>query len=201
MRIWAGSVPAVLATLFLSLAADAQPSRDYMTVLGLSLGQPVAVPKCPAKTVVNHEVCFRQTDFEKDRTKPGEPSYLTVWLPLNEAHPVILGDVIGAFVIDDALEGVAFDTAGGRDTDAQLAIIRTLSAKYGKPSAQHKDLLQNAFGVKIYGYTANWRPPGLSVTFEGASEINRGHLTIATDKLTAVQNALEREAQKRQRKF
>src|SRR6202051_4434930 len=44
------------------LVRYAQPSTDYMSVFGLPLRQPLAVPECPPHTLVNYEVCFRRLD-------------------------------------------------------------------------------------------------------------------------------------------
>jgi hypothetical protein len=116
--------------------------------------------------------------------------------------PLVLGgDMVDAWLIDGVLGGVSFNTDGGRNTDAQLEIIRTLSAKYGKPRAQRRDVLENSFGVKVYGYKASWRLPGLVVEFDGATEMYRGYLRISTDRLMAAENAAKREAEKAQRKF
>src|SRR5207248_1922437 len=150
---------------------------------------------------VFQEVCFTEP-YPERTTPPGQTRNIDIWFPSKESPQLLNGDLrINAILIDGALEGAVFGTAGGSDTNSQLAVIRELTSKYGKPKSLRKDLLQNAFGMKVYGYTAQWRLSGLTVNFDGAADMNGGWLQIFTDKYTSTANANEQVQQKRQRRL
>jgi hypothetical protein len=189
----------VFAAVSFSMGAYGQPAPDYMRVFGLPLGQPKTLPRCPeSRLVTPKETCFREP---KGVASSGHSQDIWLVFPGLGAELVRPGAEIMGFLIDGALEGVAFPTKGGGNVAAQLTTIDTLSAKYGRPAEQSKRQVQNAFGAGIEDFTAQWRLPGLTVKFEGAADMTQGYVSIFTDKMNAAVESRLQDVRKSQRKL
>jgi hypothetical protein len=166
---------------------------DSLSIAGvITIGQPLTVPECRSSPPVGAadfgggSVCV-STDKELG------DQFKTVWFR-NQPPPV--GFLMRAAVDNGIVTGFSFETLGAKD---QADVLAQLKAKYGRPAVLERRLLQNAFGVQVTSYYAEWYTRTVYVQFDGVTDtIDRGWVQIETAADHAAQlKARERFARER----
>lgn len=185
--------------LLLNITAPA--SAVLPTVFGLELGQPIALPVCPYKRFPDGRSMAPAYERAPAETChiPETPLLDAPWprgslvFPLAKM-PTILGDnTAWTFVIGGKLEGLEFVTLSHNNT---AAIIRELTAKFGKPTSVDADT-SVVSGIQVPSVTATWKLPGLLVIYENIDQdMSYGRLSIETPVLQAMRQAHQRAAER-----
>ena len=173
---------AIATTLVLVTAMCGGPAlAEEYSVFGITLGQSLKLPKCPATVKWGDPPCVGSNDFSIScglQWKQGEQLRSIIGFRTNEYV-----DDVCAKLLDGKVEMIEINTHGLKDQSAAYA---ALLEKYGPPTEKHIAKMQNRLGAQFDVATATWRKPGLWVEFEGLNETSqRGHIRIQTDKYAA----------------
>lgn len=180
--------------------AGASLTSGSSTVFGLEFGKPVALPVCPRAQLpgggyseIVYEQRPAQTCHEPDiqlRDAPWRRGSIN--FPINQVPLIMRGNTGFTLIVNGRLEGVDIDTLSHNNTNA---IIRELSAKFGKPTSIVRDSAVVA-GISLPSVVATWRLSGLTVTYTNINDdLDAGRLLVETPVMQQVRRQLERSAE------
>ena len=174
-----------------------------LTVFGIKLGEPLALPECAFEKSYGSKMRYVFPDFKnpppdcwKHRflAAPGSPQNPNGKYDLQLQSMPRGFSAIGVelTLIDGNVESLWFPTIGSMQADVK----RTLVAKYGSPTIDKTETLHNRMGASFDSLTATWTFDDLHIVFLGlASTIEKGVVTISTQR--AVQKDAEKAAEQR----
>jgi hypothetical protein len=176
--------------IFIACAAAsalAASPDDPLTIAGvITIGQPLSIPECHSKAPVGAADFGGGTVYASTDEELGE-AFKTVWF---RGEPPPVGFHMRVSVQNGVVTGASFETLGVKD---QEDVLNRLKAKFGKPSLLERRILQNAFGVRVNSYYAEWEKLEVYVQFDGVTDrIDRGWVMVET--------AADRAAQLKARK-
>jgi hypothetical protein len=214
---------AVAATAEATAADDsvrrARAAGVDVTVLGLTLGQPVSLPVCEERSlfgifgpdiretciVNNVEVNALTEDIAallgSTASEAAIPYDLTVQMPRTRCPDWVAGCTFTGHLSNGRLTAVYVPTTG---LDKQKDIGAALTQKYKNPTQSFWKEWTNAAGGKVYALNMIWRLQGLNVTFQGYNGGDRnanGSLLIETDAITREREQLEKAKQDAKQKL
>lgn len=160
---------------------------DTLTIAGvITIGQPLSIPECHSKAPVGTADFGGGTVCAITDEELGE-DFKTVWF---RGEPPPIGFHMRVSVHNGVVTGASLETLGVKD---QEDVLDRLKAKYGRPSLLEHRTLQNAFGVRVNSYYAEWEEREVYVQFDGVTDrFDRGWVMVET--------AADRAAQLKARK-
>jgi hypothetical protein len=169
-------VAAVLGVLIIV----AEPGRsagisDSLSIAGIiTIGQPLTVPECRSTPPVG-DADFGGGSACASTDKELGDQFKTIWF---RGQPPPVGFMMRASVENGTVTGSSFETLGVSD---QADVLARLKAKYGEPTVLETRLLQNALGVRVTSYYAEWETRTVYVQFDGVTDtMDRGWVQIET---------------------
>lgn len=190
------------ALLFLSAVfAGAASAAEPISVFGLQIGKPFAVPECPfkkvSKTLNSYEfftsyVCFQRTPgingSEAGKGIDSAEDYVNIVWPRGSEPQVARYNSLSVQVIAGNLERVSFGTMG---VESQARDMAMLTEKFGSPTSGGESTAQNGYGAKMQVIRAEWKIGEVSVYYDSASStFNSGSVRIQTIKGAAASQAM-----------
>ena len=190
-----------------------------VTVLGLTLGQPVSLPLCPERSLLgifgpdisqtcvvnNVELNALAADINAllgtAATEPTILYDLTVQMPTARCPDWVAGCTFTGHLSNGRLTAVYVPTTG---LNKQKDIGAALTQKYKNPNQSSWKEWSNEAGTKVYGLNMTWHLQGLNVTFQGYNGGDRnanGSLLIETDAITREREQLEKTKQDAKQKL
>jgi hypothetical protein len=184
------------AAFLLATALCGPTVAQEMSVFGISLGEPLALPECEKSEPPSSANGYRY----EPRPKPRQACFISlaelkihdrvaIDFPENERPTVTRGGGwfgVEATLIDGKVEGIKFGTFGIRNDSL---VLEALTTKYGKPTDLITSKVQNGFGASFDVSTASWLLPGpvdpkLTVVFRSScsDKLDEGCVTIDTKK-------------------
>ena len=152
---------------------------DTATILGMTLGKPFAIPRCPGTEL---DVLKRGPDGPTETcwTPSGWPnetaSQKTVHVWVRGQYALSITNV-WANIHNSKLDSLILYTPGIRNQDHTLSMLTT---KFGKPFSFEEVPYQNALGAKFVGYEANWHTQSVDVHFNAVEtgKLDQGIIQI-----------------------
>jgi len=182
-----------MALAALATVAAGPPAAPW-TVFGLELGKPASIPQCQFKTLANGiksqvvyeddpaQVCV-EPDIEL-RDAPWRRGAIN--FPLRQSPAFLWGNTGFTLVVAGKVEGLDLDTMGYAHS---AAIIRELTAKFGRPTSVEK-ITATPSGIAVPAIEATWRFPNLHVRYESiGTDIQYGTILIETPVMQALRRA------------
>ena len=134
-------------------------SAAALSILGINLGEPLAVPECEFKKqerwevrrgVAPRYVIHPDSVCHKVR-RPNET--VAVAFPISARLPLVNRNSLVVQLVNQKVEYIGLHTRG---TVWQQRDLETLAAKFGDPAKLEKVPLQNGFGAESIGIKASW---------------------------------------------
>jgi hypothetical protein len=188
----------------LTVFAGAAHAAEQVSVFGLQIGKPFAVPECPfkkvSKTLNSYEffttsICFQRVagvnGSEAGKGINLSDDYVDIVWPRGSEPEIARPGSVSVAVIDGNIERMTFGTLG---VVSQARDIKVLTDKFGSPTTGGEQIVQNGYGAKVQVIRAEWKIEGVSVDFDSAgSTFNSGVVRIQTAKgIAAIQAALDK---------
>jgi hypothetical protein len=146
---------------------------------------------------LNKETCFHRSFTNVEQ--PLVDGDVSIYFSLKQ-QPFVIDDLIlYAVVLDGILEGVYFNTKGTMNRDI---VLWTLTKIYGKPTGLKVTPAQTMGGLKFDKIIALWSFRDLEVIYDSCTgSIDKGEVSIMTDKATKYHEKAEAHFQKFMKKF
>lgn len=182
-------------------------SAADMTVLGLTLGAPLRLPECSWISVhVTSTVLSKYYDRNQAKTCMQDkmsnmvgPPARVVAFDAKDGIPIVKDWQLWALESNGVLVGVMFDTNG---LDWQERVLAALVAKYGKPSVESYERVQNTMGAKFDSKRASWSVGPIKVTFWGTfGRLDTGRVYIDLPEAAPLRQAWIDSIEARDRKL
>lgn len=156
--------------VFAAVSAHAQWAREPDAVLGVRLGQPLAVqtlPPCPAKAYESPVTCLTT----QASPLPGYPPMRSIG-----GHP--FGYVSMSLKVDDS--GMVNEIQAGMD-QARFAEFKTvLIERYGQPTSTQHTTVQNGLGATFDAQILQWIGSRMSIiAMERPAQVNQSVVTFS----------------------
>lgn len=177
-----------LCAVLVSQAATAQA----LPVLGIELGAPLALKACNGGNSPKAGLC---KSVRSTKTVDGRKIVtFEVRLPDAEWPSWSRYPYYTVLEVNGKAERLAVFTRGAQ---AQEEVVRQLTTKFGKPSSQSVQPVQNKFGAKFQSVAAEWSKPPYQVRFDGiVSEIDWGMLVIQSPAGAEAEKLLNKNSPK-----
>lgn len=182
-----------VAGLCLAAALCATPCFGQIdSVFGIRLGQRSGLSLCPTDWSARPEVCALSID-------QFSPFYRIADYEISFQAKTVPSWVDGVYANSHDVRGVEIITIRiAKDQGSEA--IAALSKKYGKPTHQSSEILQNAFGATIRQHYVEWKLEQVVATVITAGGIDqRGHVTIRTREEHDRREALRSEENAKKR--
>jgi hypothetical protein len=170
-----------LLALILTLLPAAAMSAD-MTVFGLKLGEPLALPECHWNDSLRvygpatNGPCMTYGRYT-DRRDPAS-SERRIEFPYSQRPSLSARSYVIGTVINGKLEAVTVPTRG---INAIRPTMEALQAKYGEPTSVRTYPVRNRAGAQFESANATWEFADLSVVYLGSvGVLDAGEIVIAT---------------------
>ncbi len=186
----------------------ATASTAGLSILGVSLGEPLNVPECPFR---------KQYKYEKKRGDKPEyvsspesmcfkiaknPGTFHIKFPVSEKLPILSRKTraISVQILDGKVEYIGLFTEG---RFWQKRDFEILVKKFGKPESQEAVTFQNGFGARTNAIKAHWVfEGGYKAVFQGFDHsIDQGYFWIGKPEAKYDFERLTREFLKTDREF
>ena len=159
-------------------------AANAVTVLGIRLGSPLALPECSysridSQTVIFNEAnqhdCYQIETTSGRTTLRSNDNIFVSWA----SQPTIAISDADVQLVGGKAEGIGVNTAGIK---TQQADLQALIDKFGKPTSLQTVPMGNAMGAVFDTVRARWLlPDGTHVTYTSADDrIDRGLISIST---------------------
>jgi hypothetical protein len=173
----------------LAAALSSAASASDISIFGLELGKPFALPECGSSggtyLLEHRTVCYERMDYSPGKGIRLSQDTVHVGWPESK-KPDLLPDAdasLRATIINGTLERLEFGTLGYESQQRDLA---ALTEKFGTPSAISKPILQNSFGATAQAIRAEWRVGDITVTYDSMTKfMGWGSVNIETAKSAA----------------
>lgn len=186
----------LLAHPFLLCAAAAPTSP--MTVFGLELGQPIQLPECAHTRLPDGSMSEYSYDLNPAETcrdpdiQLRDAPWRRGWIvfPMQRGPLIMSSNMASYFVVDGIVVGLHAETLDHNNTEA---IMRELTAKFGRPTSVENDT-EVIEGIAVPARTAVWRLPQLVVRYRNIDrDIRHGSLLVMTPRFEQIRTSRERE--------
>lgn len=158
-----------------SPSPPAAPPPVPMDVLGITIGEPLKLPRCVKREDFDTKTtCWRENfgDQQQSKTVPPDAA-LDVYFADSDLPSGIFGSadvvVTDGNVLDISLTTMDFD---------QESIYKMLETKWGKPYEANVANLHNGFGARFQSIEAQWVFPKLRILFLGQSTSDTGSINF-----------------------
>lgn len=141
-------------------------SADEASVFGYKFGEEVVLPTCPDKSPISEYIdsdCRFVSKYDND------PNVVIVYVPKSDT-PIYMKGQIDLYTINGVTQAAHYLTWG---ESAQRLILGELKKKYGHPTKQGADVMQNSYGAKFTKINAFWILKNVTVRFRGFRDANR----------------------------
>jgi hypothetical protein len=161
--------------LFTLTACALLHAEPDMVIFGeINFGRPLSIPECQKER--GYAPAFNKT---KDTCITLSPNgaFVRVLFPSDE-NMIASGSQVVVWPAAGNVEAVQFMT-GGPNSDAE--VMETLRKKYGRPTTEQHESMQNGFGATFDRHSAAWVLNGLSVSYTSIFDnATRGKVVIKT---------------------
>lgn len=187
----------LLSVIVSSTAAAAEP----ISIFGLQIGKPFAIPECPfkkvSKTLSSYEFFTTSVCFQRVRGVNGSEAgkginladdYVDIVWPRGSEPEIARAGSVSLAVVDGNIERVSFGTLG---VVSQARDMKALTDKFGSPTSGGDSIAQNGYGVKVQVIRAEWKIDEVSIYYDSAaSTFDSGSVRILSAKGAAAIQAM-----------